>query len=68
MQFVTWKALTRLVVSLHVDVVGAHRVGKIIAVVIGKASIPQSDNLSYGIVAAFALWDPDVTYFAPAGF
>ena len=65
--FVPRKALTRLVEPLHVDVVGAHRVGQVVAVVVCKAGVPECDNLSYGVVAPAALWDPYVTGFAPAG-
>ena len=65
--FVAWKALARFVVPLHVDVVGTHCVGKIVAVVVGEAGVPQGDDFPDRVVAATALRDADVAGLAPAG-
>ena len=40
--------MTRLVVSVHEEVIRTGSIGEIIAVVVGETGIPQSDHFSDG--------------------
>jgi hypothetical protein len=63
---VSSNALTRHVVSRDVLVEGTLRVGQVVTVRIGEASVSEGDDPSNGVVATFRFWNPDVSSLAKA--
>ena len=59
-------ALARHVVLGHVPVEGAERVGQVVAVVVGEASVAKRHDATDRIVAAFRFRNPDVSGLAEA--